>query len=281
MSFSSFKQAATWVVVAGISMGMSPAVLSHADHDHADGLAQLVQAKHRSANNIARNDSRNPVATLEFFELAEDSVVVEIWPGSGWYSEIIAPFVKAKGKLYAAHFDSNSKVGYFTRSLKAYQGKLQQYPWQYESVTLGAFFPPKKLNTIKGVADRVLTFRNVHNWMKAGYAEQAFAEFYIMLKPGGLLGVVEHRAKPGTDLAAMIKSGYVSQDRVISLAEQAGFKLLGKSEINANAKDSGDHPRGVWTLPPNLALGEQDRQKYVAIGESDRMTLKFIKPKLP
>lgn len=281
MSLAGFKQAATWLLAAGISMGMSPVVLSHADHEHAGGLAQLAQAKHRSAKNIARNDARNPVATLEFFELAEDSVVVEIWPGGGWYSEIIAPYVKAKGKLYAAHFDPDSEAGYFIRSRKAYQSKLQQYPWQYESVALSAFFPPKKLNTLKGVADRVLTFRNVHNWMKADYAEQAFAEFFIMLKPGGLLGVVEHRAKPGTDLATMIKSGYVSQARVISLAEQAGFKLLGKSEINANAKDSGDHPRGVWTLPPRLALGEQDRDKYIAIGESDRMTLKFIKPQLP
>lgn len=258
-------------------IGFNSSLSAHEGHSHQQ-LAQIAAGEHRSPANVARNQYRNPAETLEFFELNPQLSVVEIWPGGGWYSEILAPYLRHQGKYTAAHFDPESTVGFFTRSRLGYQEKLEQAPELYKNVNLTAFFPPKKLNTITAEVDRVLTFRNVHNWMKSGFEEQAFATFFTMLKPGGLLGVVEHRAKPGTDLATMIKSGYVTEAKVIALAEQAGFQLLASSQINSNEKDSSDHSRGVWSLPPRLALGETDKAKYQAIGESDRMTLKFLKP---
>ncbi|MCV6613681.1 MAG: methyltransferase [Cellvibrionaceae bacterium] len=257
-----------------LALGLAAPAFSHGDH----GVEKLLDSEHRSEANRARDQYRNPAETLDFFELAPEQTVVEIWPGGGWYAEILAPYIKGKGTYYAAHFDPNSGVNYFSRSLAKFKDKMQAEPEVYGETKLSAFFPPNSANTVKGEADRVLTFRNVHNWMKAGYAEKAFAEFYAMLKPGGILGVVEHRAKPGTSLEDMTKSGYVTEDHVLDLAKQAGFKFLAASEINANDKDGAKHPKGVWTLPPRLALGEQDQAKYKAIGESDRMTLKFIKP---
>lgn len=272
----SIKASAIAVLACSV-MGFNSSLMAHDGHSHQQ-LAEFAAGEHRSPANIARNQYRNPAETLEFFELSTQLNVVEIWPGGGWYSEILAPYLRHQGKYTAAHFDPNSNVGFFTRSRLDFQKKLEEAPELYQSVSLTSFFPPKKLNTMTAEADRVFTFRNVHNWMKSGFAEQAFVTFFTMLKPGGLLGVVEHRAKPGTDLATMIKSGYVTEAKVIALAEQAGFKFLGSSQINSNEKDSANHPRGVWSLPPRLALGETDKPKYQAIGESDRMTLKFLKP---
>ena len=261
-------------LVLALSAGFSTYSMSHADHS----IEKAVSADHRAEKNSARDEYRNPVATLEFFELAEDQAVVEIWPGGGWYAEILAPYVMDKGQYYAAHFDPNAGIDFYTRYQKKFAEKMAANPDVYGKAKLTAFYPPNKVNTVKGSADRVLTFRNVHNWMKSGFAQEAFDEFYAMLKPGGLLGVVEHRAKEGTDLDTMIKSGYVTELKVIEFAEKAGFKLVAASEINSNPKDSADHPKGVWTLPPRLALGDEKREHYQAIGESDRMTLKFVKP---
>ncbi|WP_372764440.1 class I SAM-dependent methyltransferase, partial [Litorivivens sp.] len=198
---------------------------------------------------------------------------------AGWYTEVLAPVLRTCGTLHAAHFSPASDVPYFRKSLENYKQKLADQPRVYDAVVLSVLQPPTFTRMISpGTADRVLTFRNVHNWLKSGTAEAVFASSFEALKPGGIFGVVEHRAKPGTSLERMIESGYVTEATVIELAENAGFQLVARSEINANPLDDTNHPKGVWTLPPTLRLGEEDKMKYLAIGESDRMTLKFQKP---
>lgn len=242
-------------------------------------LEQAVTTSLRTEANVARDIYRNPTETLRFFDVRSDAVVVEIWPGQGWYTEILAPLLADEGTLYAAHFPKQSSSNYFQKSRAAFEQQLADRPEVYPNVQLIDFDPAAaQMAAPAGDADRVLTFRNVHNWLKAGSAKQAFQQFYQMLKPGGVLGVVEHRAKPGTSVEDMMNSGYVTEDKVIELAAQAGFVLEDRAEINANRKDPTVHPSGVWTLPPSLRLGDENREKYLAIGESDRMTLKFRKP---
>lgn len=244
-----------------------------------DPLNPIIAGEHRSAQSKARDQYRHPRQTLEFFDIHSYMTVVEIWPGGGWYTEILAPFLKDEGQFYAAHFFADSSVPYFKQSLLKFIEKTNASPDIYGNMQLTVLQPPQKLEIApEGIADRVLTFRNVHNWMKAGQAQTVFKAMYTALKPGGLLGVVEHRNPTHIKQDPQAVSGYVREDYVIQLAEQAGFKLLDKSEINANPKDSANHPKGVWTLPPTLRLEEQDKEEYLGIGESDRMTLKFVKP---
>ena len=258
-----------------------------ADH-HAAGdetktaLHALADGEHRSAEHKARDMYRHPVETLSWFGITNDMTVVEIWPGSaGWYMEILAPFLKDKGKYYAAGPDTASSVDYIQRSIKSLNDKIAATPDLYGAVTVTELAPQAGKTTIapEGSADMVLTFRNVHNWMGGGYAEAVFAAMYTALKPGGILGLTEHREKADAEQDPKAASGYVTEAHTIKLAEAAGFKLVGRSEMNANPKDTKDYESGVWTLPPRLRLGDTDRDKYMAIGESDRMTLKFIKPK--
>ena len=245
-------------------------------------LDQAIAGNHRNAKNVARDVYRHPKETLLFFGLEANMTVVEIWPGGGWYTEILAPVLRDNGKLYAASLALQSKATPDIRREigREYLKKLAQHPEIYDRITLTELQAPEYTAIApRGSADIVLTFRNVHNWAKDGNADAMFKVFYDVLEPGGILGVTDHRAKPGTPLQDMIRSGYVTEDYVIKLAQRAGFRLAAKSEINANPKDTKDHPKGVWTLPPTLRLGDQDREKYLAIGESDRMTLKFVKPK--
>ena len=218
---------------------------------------------------------------IEHFGIQPDMSVVEIWPGGGWYTEVLAPVLQRDGKYFAAHFPSDSEVKYYQRSLNTFQDKLASND-VYENVTLSEFYPGTHHNIApEGTADMVLTFRNLHNWYMQKDVEginEAFKAFYTALKPGGVLGIVDHRLPENRDYAKAKRSGYVKQSWVIELAEQAGFVLEAASEVNANPLDTADHEKGVWTLPPRLALGEKDITKYKAIGESDRMTLKFRKP---
>ena len=241
-------------------------------------LKQVIAGEQREAKNKTRDAYRRPHETLTFFGITPDMTVVEIWPGRGWYSEILAPYLKGSGKLYAASYEKGGG-GYTGKILKSYMETLKAQPEVYDEIIVTELSNDKTAIAPEGSADMVLTFRNVHNWMKFGYENTVFEAMYKALKPGGVLGVVEHRADPEEIPDPQAKSGYVPEDAVIEMAEAAGFKLVEKSEMNANPKDTRNHPGGVWTLPPSLRLNEKDRDKYIAIGESDRMTLKFVKPK--
>lgn len=233
-----------------------------------------VAAPTRTPANLARDQYRNPAATLAFFGLEPGQTVVELWPGGGWYTEILAPHANAGGGTYYAAAPWERGLN----RIKEWQGAK---PELYGNIKL-AEFPNAGANpkVADGSADLVLTFRNVHNWRFGGAdnTANAFRQIFAMLKPGGTLGVVEHRLNEGQPVAMEEKSGYMKESSVIAFAEAAGFKLVARSEINANPKDTKDYEKGVWTLPPNLREGEKDREKYLAIGESDRMTLKFVKP---
>lgn len=243
-------------------------------------LASAVADSARSEQNRARDQYRRPAQTLEFFGFKPNMTVVEIAPGGGWYSEILAPALKGQGTFYAAHFPTDSKVGYYQRSLAGFKQKVAEDA-RFSEVKITEFAPVTHSDIAPaGSADMVLTFRNVHNWYMQKDHDgvlSAFQSFNKALKSGGILGVVEHRLPEHRADEDQKSSGYMKQSYVIEVAKKAGFELVEASEINANPLDSADHPKGVWTLPPRLALGEEKAEQYKAIGESDRMTLKFKK----
>lgn len=242
------------------------------------GFSTILSGDHRTESNRTRDHYRHPAETLAWFGIKPDMTVVEIFPGGGWYTEILAPYLKERGQLYAAGNDPESESNSARMSVQRFMAKMQSHN-VYNRVNVTVLAPPGKTAIAPpGSADAVLTFRNIHNWMRAGTADDVFKAMYTALKPGGILGVVEHRGNPDTPQDPQAGSGYVNEDYAIKLAEKAGFKFVARSEINANANDSKDYPKGVWTLPPTLALKDVDREKYLQIGESDRFTLKFIKP---
>ena len=240
-------------------------------------LKSAVSGDQRSAANKARDKYRHPVETLAFFGIRPNMTVVELWPFGGWYTEIIAPYLKGTGTYYAAAQDPSSN----DKEDKELNARLKQLldsrPDLYGEVKWSVLAKGKYNIAPDNSADMVVTFRNVHNWVWSGYEKQVFEAAYRALKPGGILGVEEHRSnnpeeKPGKDQA------YTGEEYAIKLIESVGFKLAGRSNINNNPKDTKDYPKGVWTLPPSYAEGDKDRAKYAAIGESDRFTLKFVKP---
>lgn len=284
-ALSQFATAAKLAICALSMMMVAPASAQSLDGKTEAALDTALAGAHRSADDKARDSHRNPKQTLAFFGLRHDMTVVEMWPGGGWYTDILAPTLAAEGRLYTAHFDVNSMLRFGRRSLGGFLTKLAEKPELYRAVRVTPLDHPATGPVAPaGSADLVLIFRNVHSWLRGyfddvDFATLAFEQAYLALKPGGVLGVVQHRwPDPETEDETTASTGYVSQAKVIALAEAAGFQLAGSSEINANPKDAHVHPKGVWTLPPRLAMGDVDRAKYQAIGESDRMTLKFVKP---
>ncbi len=242
-------------------------------------LDNILAGSQRPAENSARDRYRHPKDTLLFFGIRPEMTVLEVWPEPGWYTEIIAPLVRERGKYYAAVIAPDPQSKYVTARLSDYQQKLASKPDVYGAVAV-VTFPSDGGDVVPpGSLDMAVTFRNIHNWMAPDGAGQAFATLYKALKPGGVLGVVEHRGNAAVAQDLQAKSGYVNEDYAIRLIEGQGFRLVGESQVNANPKDTKDYEQGVWTLPPTYRLGDQDRQKYADIGESDRFTLKFVKPK--
>ena len=236
-------------------------------------------ADHRTPTYVERDQFRHPKETLLFFGLDPEQSVVEVTPGFGWYAEILAPILRDSGQYYYTSYTLHDDINpYFVKVEKAFKEKMDSNPDIYSKLNWIHFDPIQPEFAPNGPVDMVLTFRNVHNWAKAGTAESMFSGFARALKPGGILGLVEHRAKPGTSLDDQIRSGYMTVDYVVQMAEAAGFRLDASSEINANPKDTTDHPGGVWNLLPNLRnIADEDKEAISAIGESDRMTLRFVK----
>jgi predicted methyltransferase len=237
----------------------------------------VLAGSHRSDANKARDQYRHPKQTLAYFGITPGMTVVEISPSGGWYTEILGPYLREKGMLYAAAGNpaASEKAA---AGVKAFRDRLAAKPELYGSTKVSVFSKGAMDIAPAGSADAVVSFRNVHNWHMGGFAPDAFKAFYAALKPGGTLGIVEHRLPENKPDSLMTESGYMKVSYVKKLAADAGFKFVGASEINANPKDTKDYPKGVWTLPPNYAEGDKDKAKYAAIGESDRMTLKFVKP---
>ena len=249
-----------------------------ADQMFSQKLDQTLAGDWRSDKNKARDQYRHPKQTLEFFGVKSGTTLIELTPGGGWYAEILAPLFKGSGNYIAAIITPKKKEGEDAQDMDALSKKFSGDPAHYSEAKVEQFDLKTPNLGAPNSADMVVTFRNVHNWVMADAAPGMFKACFDVLKPGGVLGVVDHRAAAGADLEKIKKSGYLPEDYVIKLATDAGFKLEAKSEVNANPKDTKDYPEGVWTLPPTLALEEKDKDKYLAIGESDRMTLRFVKP---
>jgi predicted methyltransferase len=264
--------------ILALFLATAPAMVALAQTPSPELLAAVAAPKRTEAN-VARDRYRHPAETLAFFGVKPSDRVVEIWPFGGWYTEILVPYL-AKGGGSLTVVLPPGRYGEMTTK------KLASDPATYGKVAVANF--PSLFGgpqVAPGSADVVLTFRNIHNWRmgwnapdKADYSEAAFREIYAMLRPGGVLGIEDHRLPETADTAKERTSGYIKTSTVRALAEKAGFRFAGSSEVNANPKDTHDHPNGVWNLPPTFAGGDTDRARYAAIGESDRMTLKFVKP---
>jgi predicted methyltransferase len=262
------------VLLVGLSLGIGAVgTVAATSKGPPPALIAATKAANRKPADIARDRYRHPAQTLAFFGIKPTDTVVEIWPGGGWYTDILAPYLAARGKLYAAGPDD--------KGLAMVRAKQAAAPAAFRSIAY-AIFPTTNgaAGVPAGTADVVLTFRNVHNWRfgETDRTQAAFDQMFAMLRPGGTLGLVEHHL-PEQSKVEEGRSGYMKRSSVIAFAAKAGFKLVGESQINANARDSHDYPKGVWTLPPTYTEGDKDRARYAAIGESDRMTLKFVKPR--
>lgn len=241
-------------------------------------IAKAAIGSHRSAENIARNAYRHPVETLSFFGLRQDMTVIEILPGGLWYTEILAPVVAEQGQYIAAGYDIDlpDQPAYRKRGHDQMVERFKNEAAVFGNAKMAKITAPTSIDLGEdGSADMVLTFRSNHGWIRDGGAEAAYAAFFDVLKPGGVLGVVQHRAGEATDTAKF--NGYVPTEKVVALAVAAGFELEASSEVNANSKDMANYEGGVWTLPPSLRNGDEGAAEYLAIGESDRMTLRFRK----
>ena len=244
----------------------------------AQALDNILADPHRSEADRARDRYRHPKETLLFFGIRPEMTVLEVWPEPGWYTDIIAPLLRDQGKYYAGVIEPDPTSQSRGRRLESFRNKLASDATIYGKAVM-VTFPSHGGDAVPpGTIDLVVTFRNLHNWMEDDTAASMLATAYRALKPGGVLGVVDHRGNPALPQDPKAKSGYVTEEYAIKLIEAQGFRLLGTSEVNANPKDTKDYSEGVWTLPPSYRLGDKDREKYAQIGESDRFTLKFEKP---
>jgi predicted methyltransferase len=260
----------------------SPSASSTSASADSASLDAAISGPQRGDKARARDVYRHPKETLQFFEVASSQTVLEIAPGGGWYTEILAPYLHDRGTLYEAQYDSPDAASAAEEAAgrTSFANKLAATPAVYGKVVVGTLRAGQFSGVpADGSVDRVLTFRNIHNWIKDGQIDANLRAFYAALKPGGILGVEEHRAAPGTSLQQTIDTGYVTEAYVIEHARAAGFVLAGQSEVNSNPRDTKNYPHGVWSLPPTYEGHDVDRAKYAAIGESDRMTLRFVKPK--
>jgi predicted methyltransferase len=257
----------------------APAALA-ADASAADALDAAIHGPQRTEAFRTRDVYRHPEETLTFFGVKPEQTVVEIAPGGGWYTEILAPYLREHGKLYEALYESNDPAlaGEFTQDRAHFTQRLSRDPAVFDQVSVGSLRAGQFTGVPANSTDMVLTFRNIHNWIKDGQFDANLRAFYAALKPGGVLGVEEHRAKPGISIEQVIKTGYVPEAYVIEHAKAVGFQFAGRSDVNSNPRDTKDYAKGVWALPPTLAGGADDRARMIAIGESDRMTLRFVKP---
>ncbi len=260
-----------------LAVGLAAPALGSAE----ERLRLAVASPARSEADRARDAHRHPVETLTFFGLRPDMHVLELWPGRGWYTEILGPVLKDAGTLSVTNADPNGPQDEYAHKLaREYADWLAANEARIGKVRVVQVDPPGQISLGEANSlDLAVTFRNNHTWLNGGYQDALYREVFRVLKPGGVLGVVQHRAPEGVNPRESAKSGYLPESAVIAAAEAAGFALDAKSEINANPRDTKDYPKGVWTLPPSFAEGEKDRAKYAAIGESDRMTLRFVKPK--
>ena len=275
MKISCYNKILYFVLVVSLSC---PGLLRAAD----DGLSGLLAGDWRPPQEVERDRYRHPLETLHFFGLFPEAKVVELWPGRGWYTALLAPYLRDHGQLTVASFGDEAEPPFRARLHREYLQRLAARPEIYGKVRVVILNPPQEVDLgYRGEADFVLTFRNLHNWIMDGTLDEVFAAAFRALRPGGVFGVVEHRAPEGGDIRTWVRRGYVPEAYVIEQAQAAGFELQERSELNANPVDSKDHPEGVWTLPPTLKLGDKDRERYQAIGESDRMTLRFVKPLSP
>jgi predicted methyltransferase len=266
----------TWLLLCAALL--AACATSSSRQSTAQQLTTILAGDQRSEANRARDVYRHPKETLLFFGIRPEMTVLEVWPEPGWYTEIIAPLLRDKGTYYAAVTPANPASAYATKRHAEFQAKLAARPDLYSKVNVVTLPADGRDVVPPGTLDMAVTFRNIHNFMADGNASQTFATLYRALKPGGLLGVVEHRGNPAVPQDPAAKSGYVNEDYAVKLIEAQGFRLVAKSEVNDNPKDTKDYEQGVWTLPPVFRLGDKDHAKYAAIGESDRFTILFAKP---
>jgi predicted methyltransferase len=275
LTFAGYRRAMTIATIIVLALGAcAPVASAELTLNSAVGNAA------RSTKFIARDSARHPLEELTFFGITPQSTVVEIWPGGGYWTEILAPLLHDHGDYYVALQGKGGSEAADAEAAKLnalFHSKVEADAATYGKLAPTVFGVGQGEIAPPGSADFVLSFRNLHNWMKDGFAPEAFAAFYRALKPGGVLGLEEHRGQRDRVQDPKAEDGYVRQDYAIALAEKAGFEFAGSSEINANLKDTANWPKGVWTLPPTLRLGDQDRAKYESIGEADNFVLKFRK----
>jgi predicted methyltransferase len=246
-------------------------------------LRAALAGTHRSAASRARDGARHPYETLRFFGIRPTQRVVELTPGGGWYTEILAPYLRPQGLFCTAHFAKEGGSEGRRRSRANYDARLAKQPELYDRLFSGTLPSGGRFGDIAsalekdGGADLILTFRNVHNWLEDGSLDDTLKACHALLMRGGVLGVVDHRAAPGTPIAAQMKSGYVTEALMAARAQAVGFQLAARSEVNANPLDTKDHVDGVWSLPPTFQGKDKDRERFAAIGESDRFTHRYVK----